>query len=124
MKAVCGVYPGAGGYSIMWAIQVCSARKVWFLAVLIMAMSQIGFCTLVLVNLALTSTIKLEVTYRTLCSAYCNSCIQKCLQQRSRSVQGICDIIILLGVNGLDVYIQKFIQNLLRKFAIISERKF
>ena len=71
MKAVCRVYPG--DYSLVWAIQVCSARKaVWFLAILNMAMSQIGFgfCTLGLVSFALTSTIKLEDNYGTLC-AFC-----------------------------------------------------
>ena len=70
MKAVCRVYPG--DYSLVWAIQVCSALKVWFLAILIMAMSQIGFgfCTLGLVSFSLTSTIKLEVNYGTLC-AFC-----------------------------------------------------
>ena len=70
MKAVCGVYPG--DHSLVWAIQVCSARKVEFLAILNMAMSQIGFgfCTLGLVSFALTSTIKLEVNYGTLC-AFC-----------------------------------------------------
>ena len=44
--------PGRGGGGLlpyMGYHEVCSARKVWFLAVLIMVMSQIGFgfCTLV-----------------------------------------------------------------------------